>query len=607
MADNLLENIGDLPQVVNQKESDLFEIEGTDGSGSPTSNKESRSQLKSNMAGSGAVPDMVETRIAASVGARDFEANHAYKQNQLIFSGGGLYRAKYAFTSAASLNPIDWEKVAVEKWGEIAGALSDQDDLQDALDAKLDREIDYSNGVESRFAHESDGGGYWVENANDNSVSFVGGNADTSSGIKVETYAKNRSTNIGTRFIQTLAKIFYTKGKTSAVTTADDEIAVQSDVAGALADAKSYADGKIAQLPKGAYYQGKLDYYGATEAALAEFTPAEGQRALVADVDKIGTYTSGAWALADIAGLQEGYYWLVVDLGESERHYQGRVIYNASGGWDINEDRQNMPDGVTLDYDSATGATKVADINETNVAADDTDFDDTVSGGFLDVLLSVFEKIRGLFSLMAGKVNIQQNASDEGKAMVIGSDGKLGPGVSGKVDSIDGVGPEADTKNVKLSWVYDTEADYEADKGNIPEGARVVKLYEYPENTIYSADRPDLWPDLQEVDLGGGLYGIAFGGVFPDWSGGPLNKNTLYSISGWNPATGRIIKSGGGFQKGIDATWHALGYHQWASAAYCNAGVVISSSSYVWINAAFGGCTYNVNNANYWIWIIYRK
>jgi hypothetical protein len=429
MADNLLEHIGDLPQVVNQKDADLFEIEGTDGSGNPTSNKESRLQLKNNMAAAGPVPDMVDTRIDAAAGIHDFETARPYRKGAVILRLGSLWRAKNAFTSGTGFIEDEWEQIPAGKWGTLNGSLADQADLKNALDEKLDREIDYGNGVESEFFHESDGGGYRLNDNNDNSVSFVGGNADASSELKIEAYAKNRTTNIGTRIMQTLSKIFYTKNKADMTVTNGDEIAVLSDVADSLAQSKNYTDGKVSQVSSGSSYQGKLDYYGVNEAALAEFTPAEGQTALVADVKKIGTYTSGSWILEDIDNLQEGFYWLVVDLGGAEKHYQGQVIYNAQGGWDINEDRHSMPDGVTLDYDAATGALEVADIHAENVTADDTDFGDTVSGGFHAVLLAVFGKIRGLFALLAGKVNIQQNTSDAGKALVIGEDGLVTTGV----------------------------------------------------------------------------------------------------------------------------------------------------------------------------------
>jgi hypothetical protein len=429
MADNLLEHIGDLPQVINQKDTDFFEIQSINEAGNPVSSKESRLQLKNSMASSGPVPDMAETKVRDAAGAHDFETGRFYRKGAVIFRLGALYRAKNDFTSGTGFIADDWERVAQSEWGAITGTLADQADLAAALETKLNKEHDYENGVTGLFDHASGGGGYLLEDNNDDSITFIGGNADPANSTKAELYAKNRTTGVGTRIIQTLAKVFYTKNKTDRTVTNGDEVAVSADVADSLAQAKLYTDGKIAQLPKGAYYQGKLNYYGADEAALAEFAPAEGDKALVADVSKIGTYTGGAWILADIPGLQEGYYWLVVDLGEAEKHYQGRVIYNASGGWDINEDRQNMPDGVTLDYAGSTGAVEVADIHAEGVTADDTDFEEIVSGGFHAVLLSVFKKIRGLFALTAGKVNIQQNASGAGKALVIGEDGGVAPGV----------------------------------------------------------------------------------------------------------------------------------------------------------------------------------
>jgi hypothetical protein len=51
----------------------------------------------------------------------------------------------------------------------------------------------------------------------------------------------------------------------------------------------------------------------------------------------------------------------------------------------------------------------------------------------------------------------------------------------GKVDKVNNITPDT-SKNVKTDYVYETEAGYEADKANIPTGATVVKLYEYPDN-----------------------------------------------------------------------------------------------------------------------------
>jgi hypothetical protein len=178
-----------------------------------------------------------------------------------------------------------------------------------------------------------------------------------------------------------------------------------------------------------------------------------------------------------------------------------------------------MPDGVTLEYNPADGSTMVAGINITDVTPDDTDFEETVSGDFHAVLKAVFQKIRGIFALLAGKLNIQQNALDEGKAMVIGSDGKLAPGVSGKVDAVDGVEPGAD-KNVKLTWgPYETKAGYEADKDNIPEGARVILAYEYPDNL------PNSLLTMQSGTARPGILGA-------DDNGAPVWLSRLYGVEG---------------------------------------------------------------------------
>jgi hypothetical protein len=78
------------------------------------------------------------------------------------------------------------------------------------------------------------GGGYRLTDSNDNSISFIGGNADTDSPIKLETYAKTVADNVGTRIIQTLEKVYYTAGKNSSAYVAGDEVAVKSDIPTAL-------------------------------------------------------------------------------------------------------------------------------------------------------------------------------------------------------------------------------------------------------------------------------------------------------------------------------------------------------------------------------------
>jgi hypothetical protein len=58
------------------------------------------------------------------------------------------------------------------------------------------------------------------------------------------------------------------------------------------------------------------------------------------------------------------------------------------------------------------------------------------------------------------------------------------------IESVDGVTGEG-SRNVQLTRVYATEAEFEADKDNIPNGTRVVKLYEYPDNLAGVIPVPD--------------------------------------------------------------------------------------------------------------------
>jgi hypothetical protein len=127
-------------------------------------------------------------------------------------------------------------------------------------------------------------------------------------------------------------------------------------------------------------------------------------------------------------------------------------------------------------------------------------------GAALTTLSTTAKTIVGAINeLAAGKLSIQQDPDNAGKAMIITSTGELAPGVSGKVDSVNGIPPD-ENKNVQTDYIYLTEADFEAAKDSIPVGATVIKMYEYPDNG-YLLNRPDLWPVNAEIDFGQGLYG----------------------------------------------------------------------------------------------------
>ncbi|MDR2149858.1 MAG: hypothetical protein LBO67_03400 [Spirochaetaceae bacterium] len=195
------------------------------------------------------------------------------------------------------------------------------------------------------------------------------------------------------------------------------------------------------------------------------------------------------------ADAPNGTYYVVQDLDVTAAGQQGRVWKNdtlSQTEWQVVIDKVFAPDEqwISLDTD---GALTVADVIKTliNGALQGSQVEqtlpDTDSADDEQKLISR----RAAFGL----VPKQQDAADAGKAMVIGIDGKFTPGISGKVDSIDGLEPVADTKNVKLSYVYDTEAEFNADSENIPVGARVIKLWEFPPTGI-----PMLIPDYAHIE-----------------------------------------------------------------------------------------------------------
>jgi hypothetical protein len=118
----------------------------------------------------------------------------------------------------------------LDKDGDTLATVQTQD-----ISGKLDKQAIYtSSGATNTFFHEEDGRGYKLTDTNDNSLSFLGGNADPASPIKVESYAKTVSDNVGTRLIQTLDKIYYTAGNDDSSYVTGDDIAVISNIPRAL-------------------------------------------------------------------------------------------------------------------------------------------------------------------------------------------------------------------------------------------------------------------------------------------------------------------------------------------------------------------------------------
>jgi hypothetical protein len=241
---------------------------------------------------------------------------------------------------------------------------------------------------------------------------------------------------------------------------------------------------------------------------------------------------------------------------------------------------------------------------------------DGEGGNLPDNRGKVFVEMDGSMSVIgwdAAQAVVDIIKTDGDGTMALLDDGTYG--AAGKVNKVNGIGPDESItdpsaegfRDVKTDYVFATEAEFNAAEANIPKGARVVKTWEFPDNTSALASRPDLWPVATEVNLGGGLYGVALSGVLPDWSAtGVLNFNSGFTISGWDTATCRPVSAGGGYQKG-DRGWHILGYSRWAADTASNVSAGIDQSGAIYINAHMENRPYNADYANYLVWLTYRK
>jgi hypothetical protein len=78
----------------------------------------------------------------------------------------------------------------------------------------------------------------------------------------------------------------------------------------------------------------------------------------------------------------------------------------------------------------------------------------------------------------------------------------------GKVNTVDGLEPDTN-KDIRLTYTYSTETAYEADKNNVPDGARVVIQDKYPDNHIM-IERPDyaLQETINRISVNNGTWTV---------------------------------------------------------------------------------------------------
>jgi hypothetical protein len=530
MADNLLEHISDLPAVPVQRETDFFEIEGTDGASNPASYRETRAQIKQDIANTGSVKTYIDNSVS-----------------------GESTRAQLAETANASA---------------AAGALSAAQTAQATGSEALGK----ANAALPAATAESD----YVKKA----YTLNGGGSPTYQMLKAITWTTDLSGHL---------TLHAWMRDLSGVTTTDIEDDLVPPLASGTADGVMPHETfstvqdlvtKVAALtgsviPKGTIQEHTADVTDALLTAFVGGSPAQGWG--VKDLDNV------TWVYE--AGDDEWVQW-----GDGE-------IAQAT-----NDDDTDPMDPIT----GILGLVKGKNLDGYVFVENDGTLS-VVGWSALVARVATLES--ALTAGLATKLDKQQDAADAGMAMVIGPDGKLIPGVAGKVDTVDGVEPGAD-KNVELT-VTMTRAEYDALEAPVGSGlyptlaGKTVILSDvYPDNIPdgawdYSLDeKPVMDPagrQKQWID-GRPIFSRTFIGTYLP----PTAANTARPCS-FSPGKVAILRSEGFvYKEGVFATsfWVKLDtnipYSGMRTGATTAINISVSSEIYYDAN---GLCSYVIESS----------
>jgi hypothetical protein len=243
--------------------------------------------------------------------------------------------------------------------------------------SKLDQQRSYpAAGTTSTFFHGVDGGGYMVEDSNDNSLCSLGCNADPHSPLKVETRAINQDTQVGTRLLQTLDAIYYTAGQNTATYSPAQEIATAAHIPTSLSQLTN--DGHY--VVDAAYVHTDSNYTAAEKSKLAGINDDhfKGSYPTLEDLQAAHpTASDGDYAYVGTAGQDAVNYiwdgsdeqWVAGGGGTAETPASVKQKYESNGDTNAYDDAAVNIVATVGDVENLTTATKttlVSAVNELN-------------------------------------------------------------------------------------------------------------------------------------------------------------------------------------------------------------------------------------------------
>jgi hypothetical protein len=401
-----------------------------------------------------------------------FEAGKFYYANQAIVYDGAIYTAIADFTAGAVFAPADWNRVSVG-------------------DAELDEKVDKTDAHDQLYGTDDEG----EQTAFDKSdFELTDNKIDEIRDIEDATDT-NYPTELAVRTqLDALAEaVGGVIGDLTAITNSTDA----STVVAALNSLFKMINGDISvEIKNDGLYISRDSGGTVTEDRLVELTdlePLEQEiQGLHGKTARLNAYDFGMGITSenindpDIQTMLNAY--ALVQLGLSDvadiPNFIGvHNLYTGAGGNHLLIFNQAITGSGTPDdpefpahwIDNGLDSVSIASTTSLGV----------VKGSVTDMEISVstdgIMSVNGLSTALGGKVDETTLA---GKVYGTDADGKqttFNKDDFGKVDTVNSIAPDA-YKNVQTDYVYATEAAFEAAKANIPIGATVIKLYEYPDN-----------------------------------------------------------------------------------------------------------------------------